>query len=109
MFDEQEHAFVPSDCPGFPGPCVNPPPTFLPFPAATQRSTVGGAALPVPFTFGWFYLDLNDRKAAGPSQLADPGVQQAWVVAAQSSTRHFAVALDAFRLDDACAANHFVP
>jgi hypothetical protein len=31
------------------------------------------------------------------------------VIVTQSSNRHFAVALDAYRLDSACSASHFVP
>ncbi len=113
MFDEQEHAVVtgngtcnpPLPCPPSPMPPV---PPFLPFPAATQRTPVSSAQLPVPFAFGWFYIDLNGTSAGGNPK-ADPAAEQAWVITTQSSNLHFAVALDAYRLDDACAANHFVP
>ncbi|HVR09907.1 MAG TPA: hypothetical protein VMW75_17820 [Thermoanaerobaculia bacterium] len=108
IFDEEEHGVIPGLCGEF--PCLAPPPPFIPFPAAAQRVRVGSAALAVPFSFGWLYLDLNNTVAsAGPNPPVDPAAQQAWVVATQSSNLRFAVALDAFRLDDACAANHFVP
>jgi hypothetical protein len=114
LFDEQEHAQGPPTCPfaapGHPSatPSECPPvPLERPAPAATQRIHVGGANLPVPFTFGWVFLDLN--WATGNNPPADPGAEQAWVVAAESSNGHFAVAFDAYRLDSACAANHFMP
>ena len=86
------------------------PPAPIPFPAAAQRTSVGGAAFPVPFDFGWLYLDLNGPvAAAGANPPPDPQAAQAWVVMAQSSRAHFAVARDALRLDSACTAQHFVP
>jgi hypothetical protein len=102
-FDEQEHPILPE--------CWFGCPMFLSFPAATQRTQVGGANLPVQVTFGWLYLDLNltNGSVAGPHPPADPVATQAWVVVVQSSHAHFAVAVDAFRLDSACSANHFVP
>ena len=104
VFNEQEQVVV-SQCQ------FNCPFTPLAFPAAAQRTRVGGAALPVPFAFGWLYLDLNfvNGAVAGPNPPADPLAAQAWVVMAQASHAHFAVARDAFRLDSACTANHFVP
>jgi hypothetical protein len=118
VFDEQEHAQGPPVCPfAAPGqpsatPSECPPiPIVLVARAATQRTRVNGADLPVPFTFGWVYLDLNWANpfltASNPP--ADPQAEQAWVVAAESSSDHFAVARDAYRLDSACSANHFVP
>ena len=50
-FDEQEHPQVVSGFTLFTFP--------VGFPAATQVVTVGGSALPVSFTAGWLYLDLN--------------------------------------------------
>jgi len=118
IFDEQESAAVAPACPFAAGgqPSAVPsqcPPVFepLPFPAAAQRVHVGGSQLPVPFKFGWLELDLNwsDPSVAGYNPPADQHAGQAWVVAAQSSHGHFAVAFDAHRLDSACAANHLVP
>jgi hypothetical protein len=109
IFDEQEHAVIPNCCP-FPILCP-PCPKSVSFPAATQRIRVNGALFPVPFTFGWTYLDFNwsDPGVDGGNPPADPRAAQAWVIATESSSGHFAVALDAFRLDSACSANHFVP
>lgn len=56
---------------------------------------------------GWIILDLNQAQASGPP--FDPSAAQAWVVTTQSSHGHFAVALDAYRLDSACSPNHFLP
>jgi len=118
IFDEMEHPAVPVTCPfsGSPAPSARPQqcppePPFSPFPAATQRTHIGGAAFPVPFDFGWLWLDLNATSAAssGNNPAADPLAQQAWIVFTQSTNGHFAVALDAYRLDSACAANHAVP
>jgi hypothetical protein len=122
LFDEQEHAQGPPTCPfAAPGqpsatpsatPSECPPvPLETPAPAATQRIRVGGANLPVPFTFGWVYFDLNwaNPFLTDRNPPADPQAEQAWVVAAESSSAHFAVARDAYRLDSACSANHFAP
>jgi hypothetical protein len=113
IFDEQEHPVVPAPCvlgsEALPEQCP-PIPIPIPFPAATQRTQVGSAALPVPFHFGWIYFNLNLAvNAAGSNPPADPRAAQAWVISTQSSNGHFAVALDAFRLDDACAARHSLP
>ncbi|HVT16968.1 MAG TPA: hypothetical protein VHQ90_12425 [Thermoanaerobaculia bacterium] len=100
IFDEQEHPFgglVSQTIPAF-------------FPAATQRAQVGTASLPIPLNFGWLYFDLNGAvDAAGSNPPADPRAAQAWVIAVQTSNGHFAVALDAARLDSACDANHLTP
>jgi hypothetical protein len=74
-FDEQEHPQ---------GVFSN---TFTPtsfgaaFPLATQVVKVGSAALPVSFTSGWVYLDLNQSNSASSGNpSADPLAAQAWVV-----------------------------
>jgi hypothetical protein len=107
IFDEQEHPVQPATVPVSPQP---PNAALAPFPAETQRTQVGGAALSVPFSFGWMYLDLNTTvTAAGANPPVDPAAAQAWVVATMASNGHYAVGIDAIRLDSACAANHFVP
>jgi hypothetical protein len=105
IFDEEEHAVV---FPLFPvdGP---PPPVPLPGAAATQRTRVDSAALPVPFNFGWLYFDLNLTAAGQTNPASDPTAAQAWVLSVQSADGRFATAADAFRLDSACAPNHFTP
>lgn len=51
-----------------------------PFGAVAQRVVVGSAALPVPASSGWFYLNLNNTvAAAGANPPADPLAAQAWV------------------------------
>jgi hypothetical protein len=117
IFDEQETPSVPETCvfSASPRPSTLPSqcppfPVVIPFPAATQRTVVGGAQFPVPFSFGWNFLDLNVNLAANPNvPPADPRAAQAWVVVTQSSHAHFAVAFDAYRLDSACSANHAIP
>ncbi|HLX08410.1 MAG TPA: hypothetical protein VKY89_11160 [Thermoanaerobaculia bacterium] len=118
IFDEQEQAEQPEVCPfaggsqalGSPSQCP-PIPVLTPFSAATQRVPVGGNQLPVAFKFGWLLLDLNwSAPVAGANNPpADRLAAQAWVVTTQTSSDHFAVALDAYRLDSACTANHSLP
>ncbi len=107
IFDEQEHPVVPQTFPFSPQP---PTASIIPCPAETQRVQVGGAAFPVPFSFGWLYLDLNTTvAAAGANPPVDPAAAQAWVIYTLASNGHFGVGIDAIRLDSACAASHFVP
>jgi hypothetical protein len=81
-----------------------------PCPAETQRVQVGGANFPVPFLFGWLYLDLNFGPTVGQVPgLTDPTAMQNWVIATYTSNGHFSVGVDAFQLDSACAAVHFFP
>ncbi len=105
ILDEQEHPVVPLFIPCGPQDCQV---TTMAGPAATQRVHVGGPLLTVPFTFGWLYLDMNWTQVA-PVPPFDPAAAQAWVIATQSSSGHFAMAIDAYRLDSACSPNHFVP
>jgi hypothetical protein len=108
IFDEQEQVVGPPPCQV--SPCQSLP-SLLPFPAETQRTHVNGASFPVPFNFGWLYLDLNTTVAtAGQTPgLTDVGAAQAWVIATYSSFGHFAVGVNGIQLDNASAANHFVP
>jgi hypothetical protein len=107
IFDEQEHPSVPLTFPFSPQP---PNQGVIPFPAETQRTQVNGASFPVPFQFGWLYLDLNTTVAcAGNNPPIDPAAAQAWVVTTLASNGHFAVGIDGIRLDSACAANHTIP
>ncbi len=102
VFDEEEHALTPQLFPVLPPP----QPPLLVAPAAAQRVKIGGATLPVPFSFGWLYLDLNDSIPAG-NPASDPAAGQAWVLTVQSADDRYATAIDAFRLDSSCAASHF--
>jgi hypothetical protein len=104
IFDEEEHPNV-----AFTFPINNPPPPLTPFAAATQRTRIGGADIPVPFNFGWLDLELNGTSAGVSQPSADPLARQAWVMAVQSADGRYATGAEAFRLDSACAASHRVP
>jgi hypothetical protein len=107
IFDEQEHPVTPQTFPFSPQP---PTGTINPCPAETQRVQVGGASFPVPFSFGWLYMDMNTTvAAAGNNPPIDPAAAQAWIIYTLASNGHFAVGIDAIRLDSACAAVHFFP
>ena len=78
IFDEQENPVVPTTFPVSPQPPVD---SLVPFPAETQLVEVGGETLPVPFDFGWIFLNLNTTvAAAGANPPENPAVAQAWVV-----------------------------
>jgi len=104
IFDEQEHPQVPTTFPVSPQP---PQSGIIPFPAETQSTAVGGAAFPVPYKFGWLFLNLNTTvPAAGNVPPEDPAAAQAWVEAVMSALGRYSVGFDAIKLDSACVANH---
>jgi len=104
IFDEQEHPQQPQSFPVSPQPRNQ---SLLPFPAEAQRTHVGGGSLPVPFPFGWIFLNLNTTVVpAGANPPEDPAAAQAWVTAVMTSSGRFSVGFDAVHLDDACAASH---
>src|SRR6185295_9900284 len=79
IFDEEENPQVPATVPVSPQP---PESAVIPFPAEAQRTQVDGAAFPVPFDFGWLYLNLTTTvTAAGNNPPEDPAAAQAWVTA----------------------------
>jgi hypothetical protein len=107
IFDEQEHPQVPQTVPVSPQP---PQQGITPFPAETQRVSVGGTAFPVPYKFGWLFLDLNTTVApAGSVPPEDPAAAQAWVSTLLQASGRYSVGFDAIQLDSACHANHIVP
>jgi hypothetical protein len=107
IFDEEEQPQVPQSFPVSPQP---PQQGLIPFPAEAQRTTVGGAELPVPFAFGWLYLNLNTTvTAAGNNPPEDPAAAQAWVTVEMKAQGRFSVGFDAIQLDSACLASHFTP
>jgi hypothetical protein len=107
IFDEEEQPQVPQTFPVSPQP---PSSGITPFPAEAQSTHVGGNDFPVPFDFGWLYLDLNTSvAAAGAVPPEDPAAAQAWVTARMTAQGRFSVGFDAVQLDSACAANHTVP
>lgn len=95
-FDEQERADIPPPCP------ILCPPTQIPvpFPFAASRTAVGGADFPVPFEFGWIFLDLG-RELAGPEDPFD----QAWVGQVSSAQGRFSVGLEGTALGGSCEAS----
>ncbi len=107
IFDEEEHPNVPETPPFSPPP---PGQSLIPFPAETQSTTIGGPDFPVPFDFGWIYLNLNTTvAAAGSNPPEDPAAAQAWVTNVLSALSRFSVGQDAISLDSACSANHINP
>jgi hypothetical protein len=106
VFDEQEQPSVPPPCSV--SPCVDQ--KFFPFPFETQQTAITSSALAVPFNSGWLYLDLNTT-VTGASGLPplDPAAAQAWVIAAYFSGGQFSVGVNGIQLDNAFAAQHFVP
>jgi hypothetical protein len=104
IFDEQEHPQVPQTFPVSPQP---PQSGIIPFPAEAQSTAVGGAAFPVPYKFGWLFLDLNTTvAAAGSVPPEDPAAAQAWIEAVMSALGRYSVGFDAIKLDSACTASH---
>jgi len=106
IFDETEQVSTPQTFPFSPQP---PQSGILPFPAESQRTLVNGADLPVPFVFGWLYLDLNTTISGNPNPPFDPAAAQAWVTLVMDASGRFSVGFSSTRLDSACAPNHFVP
>jgi len=107
IFDEQEH---PSQPPTFPFSPQPPNQGITPFPAETQSVLVGGSTFPVPFAFGWLYLNLNTTvAAAGNNPPEDPAAAQAWVESQIQAEGRYEVGFSALKLDSACVALHFVP
>jgi hypothetical protein len=106
FFDEQEHPAVQQSIPFAPQPPIN---TLVPFPAGTQRVTVGGAALPTTFAFGWIYLDLNTTVTGNPNPPEDPAAAQAWVEVHIKGTGRYSVGWPAVMLDSAKALSHYFP
>lgn len=107
IFDEQEHPVVPQTFPVSPQP---PQQGIIPFPIESQRVSVGKADLPVPFLFGWLFLDLNTTVGpAGNVPPEDPQAAQAWVSTLLQASGRYSVGFDAIQLDSACMASHFVP
>jgi hypothetical protein len=71
---------------------------------------LNGGGLPLAFTSGWLYLNLNSTVGAGPP--TSPNTSQAWVIAVnQGSTRLGGPAVDAVQLDNATepANNILIP
>ncbi len=101
---------MPQTFPYFPQPPV---PSLVPFSAAAGRTQVGGAAFPVPYDFGWLYLNLNNTvAAAGANPPIDPAAAQAWVTVVMDANGRYSVGLPAIQMDNANNAttvSHCIP
>ena len=90
-FDEEENASV-VDCPAG---C-----TFLPPAGATSRIHIGGSAFPIPYEFGWLFLDLHWPNLA--TTLPVLTFSPAWVGTVTTSQGLFSVGLPGTPLDNGC-------
>jgi hypothetical protein len=106
IFDETEQISSPPTFPFSPQP---PNTGIIPFPAEAQRTKINGPDFPVPFNFGWLYLDLNTTISGNPNPPFDPTAAQAWVEVVMDANGRFSVGFAAIQLDSACAPNHFFP
>lgn len=105
IFDEEENPVVQEGCTV--SPCEELE-QGLPFPIEAQRVSVNSPALPVPFNFGWLYLNLNfDTGTGDPPE--DPAAMQNWVTTVMSAEGRYSVGFDAIALDSSCNANHTNP
>ena len=96
IFDEEENPDVPTTTPVSPQP---PGESLIPFPWETQRTKVNGPDFPVPFEFGWLYLNLNTSTGAA----VDP-YSQNWVTTEMDASGRFSVGFDAIQLDSVCTS-----
>jgi hypothetical protein len=98
-FDEQEQA---ETIPLSPVPPGGPPPGPTPgaFGAEASRVHVGGSSFPVPFTFGWLFLDLNTL--TGVSQ-GSREFHQSWVETVMKAQGQYSVGYAATPFDSGCA------
>jgi hypothetical protein len=104
IFDEQENAV---QHPIQIGPVPPPPPE--PFPAEAQRVRVNGPLLPVPFAFGWLYMNLQQSNAsAGNNPPLHPQASQAHVETVMDASGRFSVGFNAFQLDNASKPNTII-
>ncbi len=103
-FDEQEHA---QTTPLFPcAPVLCPTAPVGAFPAEAGRVTIGGTDFPVPFNFGWVFLDL---KMPPPGGQGVPAIRQGWVGTVMKAQGKFSAGFGATPLDSACEPSFFDP
>jgi hypothetical protein len=93
IFDEEEHLVTIGSYP------IGPPLPPLPpaAPAAANKIHVGAANLPVPFNFGWFFLDLS-------TPLGSPVFYwgQSWVETILKAQGQYSVGFSATPLNSSC-------
>jgi hypothetical protein len=92
VFDEQEQAVLPP--PIFPQP---PDLTENAFPAEANKVHVGGASFPVPYAFGWTFLDLR-----APNGFPQPSLRQSWVATSLKAQGQYSVGFSATPLGSVC-------
>ena len=95
IFDEMENPDVPSTTPFSP---PIPGSSILPCPAETNRVAVGGATFPVPWDFGWLYLNLNTTIAG--QVVPFDAITQNHVSTIMSAEGRFSAGFDAIQLDN---------
>ncbi|HEX4965438.1 MAG TPA: hypothetical protein VF173_31800 [Thermoanaerobaculia bacterium] len=102
VFDEQEQS---TSTPLFPcaPTCPQPYPPLDAFPAEANRVHLGGASFPLPFQFGWIYLNLS------PPVSNPVPFLQSWVGTVMKAQGKFSVGFGATPLDSACEPISFVP
>lgn len=95
IFDEDENPDVPESSPFSP---AIPGTTLIPFPWEAQSTAINGPSFPVPFSFGWLYLNLNSAVAG--SQVPFEPLMGNFVTAAMSASGRFSLGYDAIQLDN---------
>jgi hypothetical protein len=95
IFDEQEEPSLPQTSPFSP---PLPGDNVIPFPLEANRVLVGGPDFPVPYSFGWLYLNMNSTVAG--SQVPFEPLMQNWVTAVMDANGRFSVGFDAFQLSN---------
>jgi hypothetical protein len=79
----------------------------FPFPAVTNDVAVNGSALPVPYPFGWLYLNLHQQNPASTGNPSiDPAAAQNWVGYQMDANGRFSVGQRAVVLEGVVGASH---
>jgi hypothetical protein len=95
-FDEEER---PALFPVFP----QPPDLTGAFPAEANRVHIGGPAFPVPFSFGWLFLDLNaSGSVIPPVPPSAATLRQSWVETVMKAQGRYSAGFGATPLDSVC-------
>jgi hypothetical protein len=97
VFDEDENPNLieqPPFSPGIPGTDI------LPCPYEVTRVEVGGPSFPVPFDFGWLFLELSTTTGG----FFDP-YKQSYVFQVHDASGLFSVGYSGIALDSACQPN----
>ncbi|HEY0512710.1 MAG TPA: hypothetical protein VGH73_12445 [Thermoanaerobaculia bacterium] len=93
IFDEEEQLVTMGTYPVDPGA----PPPPHPAPAAANRIHIGGTTFPVPFSFGWLFLDLRT-----PQALPVVSWGQSWVETILKAQGRYSVGFNATPLNSGC-------